>query len=86
MYKTVKDLKERLKDVPDDYEIRYSRIEDIYFNEHGWGSPSVSKKMVDLCMHQEGEGHDEYCYTDYVQVVNILVNHDEKCVQLTAHY
>lgn len=85
IYRTVGEIKERLKDVPDDYDIRYARIEDIYFKEYGWDNPEVSKKMIDVCCCREDE-HDEHCYSDYVGIFTVIVNDEEKCVQLTAHY
>ncbi len=35
---TVKELKERLKDVPDETPAAYQRIEDFYFEKHNWKS------------------------------------------------
>jgi hypothetical protein len=49
MYMKVKDLKKALENVPDDAEVRYQRIEDIYFETHGWSDSKVMAKKRKEC-------------------------------------
>ena len=47
---TVKELKKVLENVPDDVEVRYQRIEDVYFETHGWDK--CANKMIFDCHGQ----------------------------------
>jgi hypothetical protein len=44
---TAGELKQMLYAVPDDYQVVYQRIEDVYFEEHGWDK-SVIKTPSDV--------------------------------------
>jgi len=33
---TVKELKRKIEELPDDMEVYYERIEDVYFDKYGW--------------------------------------------------
>lgn len=87
MYKKVGDIKKILADVPDDYEIRYQRIHDVYFTDYGWDSKNVSKKLLNcLCYHSKSDTHDEYCYSEYVEIFSCIIDNENKVVKLNAHY
>lgn len=39
---TVKQLKEKIKDLDDDVEVFMERVEDVYFDKHGWKTESIT--------------------------------------------
>lgn len=44
---TVKELKEKIKDLPDCTEVYIERIEDAYFEKHGWETIECHYGKVD---------------------------------------
>lgn len=48
---TAGDLKEKLKDVPNDTPIRYQRIEDFYFVVNGWKTKSIRWEEDEFCAY-----------------------------------
>lgn len=44
---TVKELKEKIKDLPDDTEVYIERIEDVYFEKHNWNTIDCHFGMID---------------------------------------
>ena len=53
MYLTAKELKETLKDLPDDALILYQRIDDIYFDLHKWETESIRWEENELCEYRQ---------------------------------
>lgn len=71
---TVKDLKEALIGIPDDYKVYYQRIEDVYFEKHGWSG----KKMR----------FDETGFSEYVRAFSAYAYYKkrQKAFIINAHY
>ena len=44
---TVKELKKILKTLPNNGEVMIERVEDVYFDKHGWSTKEVHFGMVD---------------------------------------
>lgn len=74
-YLTIGRLKEFIKDLPDDGKIYYQRIEDVYFEKHGWDKNVVKKPSE----------YPEYT-DDFVGVFTYIKYRDDKDLYLTAHY
>ena len=70
---TVKELKKYLESVPDDYEVVYERIEDIYFNKHGWDSSVIKVESDEMT-------------SEMIPAFQAYVWHDYKILVITAHY
>lgn len=73
---TVKNLKKALETVPDDYEVVYERIEDIYFEEHEWDK-SVIKVPNDIYPNT---------FSEMIPAFTAYVWHEYKILIITAHY
>ena len=71
-YMKVKDLRKALRGVPANAEVRYQRIEDVYFKKHGWKG-----KMFKV---------DEPFENEYIEVFSALLLKDENVFILNAHY
>lgn len=72
MYMTVKELKEALESAHDDAPVYYQRIEDVYFEKHGW----CGEKMK-----WEGEMSSEY-----VEAFTAYIHPETGAFVLNAHY
>lgn len=58
-YMTVGDIREKIKNMPDDARVYYQRIEDVYFDKHKW----VADKVIpDDFMPDERELDNEYIH------------------------
>lgn len=101
MYMTVGDLKKALENVPDDCEVRYQRIEDVYFDKYEWPSKKllwgchgihpVFDKNGHVVKDIKGEiktttEHDEECYSEYIEVFSAYKHHEDNVFVLNAHY
>jgi len=71
IYMTVKDLKRSLNDIPDDYKIYYQRIEDIYFNKHGWKGKKI--KFYDS-------------FSEYIRAFSAYPKKNNKILVINGHY
>jgi hypothetical protein len=80
MYMTVADLRKALEGVPDDAEVRYQRIEDVYFEKNGWDSPKVTKRLP----WGFEETPDEY--SQYIAVFSAYKHPYDNVFVLNAHY
>lgn len=78
MYMTVGDLKKALMNVPDDAEVRYQRIEDVYFEKHGWDN-CVKK----LQFYFETDPEE---FSQYVEVHTAFLHIGDNVFVLNAHY
>jgi hypothetical protein len=67
---TVKELKDKLKDLPDNTEVYIERVEDVYFDKHSWQTIDVHFGMVE---HHE------------VFNASSVTKHNDKLIIL-AHY
>jgi hypothetical protein len=76
-YLTIGRLKEFIKKhkIPDNALILHQRIEDVYFEKHGWSKTSIVKP----CPEYPGS-------TDEYVVVFSFVGYKDKNLYLTAHY
>lgn len=74
-YMTADRLKAVLKKVPDDTPVYYQRIEDVYFEKHGWNR-SVINVQNDM-----GPSPDQY-----TQAFNVWYDSHHKALFITAHY
>ncbi|MFH1328461.1 MAG: hypothetical protein ABIH76_06440, partial [Candidatus Bathyarchaeota archaeon] len=70
-YLTAKELRDKLKDVPDDTPVYYQRIEDHYFDNNGW----VYKTMK--------WGDSE---SDYIEAFSASLHPDENVFVVNGHY
>jgi hypothetical protein len=79
-YATVGDLLDHIKKhkIPRSAHILYQRIEDAYFEKHGWGSPNVSIKRP-----SEFEGAEDDTYLVVWSPIHFEGDDD---LYLTAHY
>lgn len=90
---TVGELKEKLKDIVDDVDIAYQRINDVYFDDHHW-------KTHKLLFDCHGQYHDRVlvndelsispehtkdCYSEYIDVDSAYL-HPANIFVLNAHY
>jgi len=102
MYMTVGDLKKALENVSDECEVRYQRIEDVYFDKNGW----EPKKLLFNCYGQyhylfdengnvikdenddpiKTDEHCDDCYSDYVEVFSAYKHPEDNVFVLNAHY
>ena len=82
-YMTVGALKKALENVPDDAEVRYQRIEDVYFKKHGWDS--IVKKIPWGLMENEPDFPPED-YSQYIEVFSAYLVKKENVFILNAHY
>lgn len=71
---TVKDIKEIIKDLPDDVQITYQRIEDVYFEKHGWKSEKVKCDIFP-------EDKDEF-----ILASTAWFDKDNNKVRISAHF
>jgi hypothetical protein len=77
-YLTVKDLKEKIKDLPDETPVYYQRIEDVYFEKHGW-----DKSALSLLWEEFG---DEKIFNDYIRAFSCYKHPDKEVFVINAHY
>ena len=84
-YFTVKDLKERIKDLPDDMPVVYERIHDGYFDKGGWTTIVLRTDVVPVgnCP-VTGSKRYENIYSEFVYVFTGYKINDKFI--LTAHY
>jgi len=71
-YMTAEDLKKALENVPDDTPVYYQRIEDIYFEKHGW--------------KREWMSFDEDGTSEYTRAFSAYLHPDTDRFVLNAHY
>jgi len=71
-YLTAGQLKAALKNIPDDAIVLYQRIEDMYFENHGW-------EPIELRWEEAG-------ISDYIPVFSCYKHPDENVFVLNAHY
>lgn len=72
-YLTVGRLREAIKDLPDDAPVLYERIEDVYFDKHGW--------KAEL---KPGE-FPEYP-SQYIRAFTSVKYKEDDALYITAHY
>ncbi len=72
---TVKDLRRWLKKLPDETRVYYQRIEDAYFEKHGWDNTSIKR-----------EGGAGFCEEEYVWLQTIIFDEKKNILYLSAHY
>lgn len=78
---TAGELKEAIQNLPDDYEVYTERVEDVYYETHGWD------KGVEIV--KEGFlGEPEEFMTDhqFSSASAVTVDHDRKKVFIWLHY
>jgi len=77
----VKDLKNILVNVSDNVEVIYERIEDEYFDKHGWES---MKLLTDLWFDRTFNADSEE--TEWVEAYDNFYNKKENKFKIMAHY
>lgn len=75
-YLTVSELRKALADLPDEAPVFYQRIEDLYFEQHGWAA-NVVEKPNDMWPDQQDQYIRAFCVVRYA---------DEPTLFITAHY
>ncbi len=81
MVLTAGELKKRIENMPDDMPVYYQRIEDVYFEKHGW--EKESKKLVFDCY---GDQDPKDCMDDYVPAFSAYKHPDDDVFVINAHY
>ena len=76
MYMSVGDLKKAIEGLTDDAPVLYQRIEDVYFDKHGWEGSSTYMP----------DGDCPNGVAQYIQVFGPVRYKDEDALFLTAHY
>lgn len=76
---TIKDLKDKIKDLPDDMPVLYERIQDEYFNDMGWTTISLRTDI-----QPTGAGKYEDIHSEFIPVFTGYEIDDYFI--LTAHY
>jgi len=74
---TVKELKQRLENCSDDAIICIERIEDVYFEKHGWKT-----KNIIFQKNKKGEVIED---TDYLEASSVCITKNEKEIIILAH-
>ena len=77
-YLTIKELKEKIKDLPDEMPVYYQRIEDHYFTQGGWDSSTKT-----LLWERSSYGDD---YNEYVGAFSAYKHPDDYVFVINAHY
>ena len=78
-YMTIKRLKEAIEDLPDDGKIFYERIEDSYFEKHGWSSGETYRQKPSCDWPGE--------FDEFTMVwCHIRYKEKDGNLYLTAHY
>lgn len=81
-YLTVKDLKEAIKDLPDDTKVYYQHIEDSYIWKYGW----TPLKLVDYENSYPEQNYTCYNYHHRAFCAYTTKDKDETILVLTAHF
>jgi len=71
MYLKAKDLRKALENVPDDVDVMYQRIEDVYFEKHGW-------EPVPMLFENDD--------SDYIPAFSAYLHRDKNIFVINAHY
>jgi len=80
----VKDLKKILENIPDNAEIVYERIEDEYFDEHGW---EPIKLLTDPWFNRKfNVDSEDVEESDWIGAGDAFYNKEENKFKITAHY
>jgi hypothetical protein len=72
---TVGELRKQLEGLPDDAPVFYQRIEDAYFDRHGWTADRIMPSP-------DFPGSVD----DYIRAFGVVRYHNERALFLTAHY
>ena len=95
---TIKELREAIAHLPDDGEVYVERIEDVYFEDHGWSVKRMKGEMYHHALRfnewvrkgkvkgklQTPEEIDEF--QDQYMDIFCAINFDGKNLYLTSHY
>lgn len=81
-YLTVKELKEKIKDIPDETKVYYQHIEDTYIWKYGW----TPIKLLDRDNSREEYNYETYDYHHRAFCAYIDQYDDEDILILTAHF
>lgn len=74
---TVKQLRDKLQNLPDDAIVCIERVEDVYFEKHGWTTERKVFQYID------GEPYD---YNDYFNAFCSTYLKEENRLVILAHY
>jgi len=75
----IKRLKRILERVPDDAQIFYERIEDKYFESHGWSTNEFESLLSFLPGHENDTA-------EYLDIENIWYNEEKNVILITSHF
>ncbi len=78
-YLTVGQLREKIKDMPDDAKVYYRRIEDVYFDKYEWSKSSVFKPCFPYADDREMDN-------EYTRAFQALKYKDDPNLYIDAHY
>ena len=74
---TVGELKKSLENIPDDTPVYYQRIEDIYFEKHGWTNPKCYKELT---FDYHGE------LSPYIRAFSSYFHEERNVFVINSHY
>lgn len=76
---TVGRLREAIKDLPDDAPVYYERIEDVYFEKHGW--------TTEPRPNPDGPGRDnDFPPSQFIRAFTTIRYRDCNGLYITAHF
>ncbi len=85
---TVGDLKELIKDLPDNMPVAYQRIEDMYFEENGWTTNKLRWDYPIFTGEYDKDGKKIYVenLSEYITAFSAYKHPDEEVFVINAHY
>lgn len=75
-YMTVADVRRAIASLPDDAPVLYQRIEDVYFDRHGWQRRVVYKHCAESPVDPD----------EYIPAFGAVKYHGDSALYITAHY
>jgi hypothetical protein len=83
---TAGQLRAVLDSVPDDAKVYYERIEDEYFDSHGWVAvPLANDAWYERAGFECEEDHPEFP-GEWIEVYEAFYNKEENALKITAHF
>ena len=86
-YLSIGDLKELIKDLPDEMPVAYQRIEDVYFEKHHW---KAEKLTFDYPVLVGWDEFDNKIYepnlSEYITAFSAYKHNDKDIFVINAHY
>jgi hypothetical protein len=84
---TIRELKEAIKDMPDDMIVAYQRIEDIYFEKYGWEAEKLRWDYPTLIGYDKDDNKIyEDNISEYIKAFDAYKHPDKEIFVINAHY